>query len=671
MPNNIGAFGENFPYSNQHDMNMDWIIKIAKDFLDQYTQIQSIITNGQTSLQNEITNGLTELQEKAEEVEELLQEWYNTHSSDIANQLQTALAELISATNIQKENIATYTAELITSLPEDYTEALAEIGLISSAFDKYVGGRKLFSPIMIYDTEGRLNNSGLIYETSGFKTSLFIPVEPEHTYYCNFTISTNEPVCYYSNNNESSFIQRITSGTQFTTPNNCNFIRFSMENSHLNYNNITTDELLKRFEDRTIEEVNALFNISGYSSIAPLNMEILDDETPVEYSSNIVFTTNRVNINGQIAIDNSREYRLYYIIKLKSSSIPTGISINGIYSNGSKISTNIFSSYVLQNSYVWMGYLDVDSATVDTAELAISITTATAPTITIEKFELLTNELTSNIEYLEVGTGKTFASFTSAFTYAKQHPLTNYVVRLFGWYEMNGTTDDLTTDSSGQGLAVPYNVIKIIGNDRRDTNVINFNGTNAQAPFYLLHSVDIENIYFITRGKYSLLIDDGRNAEQTFNIKGNKFKHISGGSGAIGIGMHNCEINIFENYFEQSTDAGVRAHNWDYGNSINQHLNIYGNYFTDNMLYAVHLYTVNRQDGMGYARAIINENYFSTRTIILTEEDTSLYGEGNLWEVWGHNNSQTSVEIIHHDEGNHSGLVNIFMPTAPVTDTKV
>ena len=26
---NGGAFGENFPYSNFHDLNMDWIIKIA------------------------------------------------------------------------------------------------------------------------------------------------------------------------------------------------------------------------------------------------------------------------------------------------------------------------------------------------------------------------------------------------------------------------------------------------------------------------------------------------------------------------------------------------------------------------------------------------------------------------------------------------------------------
>ena len=40
---NSGAFGENFPYTNFHELNMDWIIKIAKDFLDQYTHIQQII----------------------------------------------------------------------------------------------------------------------------------------------------------------------------------------------------------------------------------------------------------------------------------------------------------------------------------------------------------------------------------------------------------------------------------------------------------------------------------------------------------------------------------------------------------------------------------------------------------------------------------------------------
>ena len=35
---NMGAFGENFPYSNFHDLNLDWIVKIVKDFFDEYSK---------------------------------------------------------------------------------------------------------------------------------------------------------------------------------------------------------------------------------------------------------------------------------------------------------------------------------------------------------------------------------------------------------------------------------------------------------------------------------------------------------------------------------------------------------------------------------------------------------------------------------------------------------
>lgn len=102
MPNNIGAFGENFPYSNQHDMNMDWIIKIAKDFLDQYSQIQETITTGETGLE-----------EKAEELTLLLQQWYNTHSEDIANELTSAIASF-------SDEATAIGAEVIASIPPDY-----------------------------------------------------------------------------------------------------------------------------------------------------------------------------------------------------------------------------------------------------------------------------------------------------------------------------------------------------------------------------------------------------------------------------------------------------------------------------------------------------------------------------------------------------------------------
>lgn len=42
---NGGAFGENFPYSNFHDLNMDWIIQIIKDFKEQYPEVINQINN--------------------------------------------------------------------------------------------------------------------------------------------------------------------------------------------------------------------------------------------------------------------------------------------------------------------------------------------------------------------------------------------------------------------------------------------------------------------------------------------------------------------------------------------------------------------------------------------------------------------------------------------------
>lgn len=138
---NNGAFGENFPYSNFHDLNMDWIIKIAKDFLDQYTHIQEIIENGEASLQELTESGLEQLQTKATELETLLQEWYNTHSEDIANQLTDALTDLNNWYTVHQnyldqtlaDNLATFTTmanqranEAIQSIPSDYTKFYTE-----------------------------------------------------------------------------------------------------------------------------------------------------------------------------------------------------------------------------------------------------------------------------------------------------------------------------------------------------------------------------------------------------------------------------------------------------------------------------------------------------------------------------------------------------------------
>ena len=128
---NTGAFGEGFPYANFHELNMDWIIKIAKDFLDQYTNIQ-----------NTITTGLDELDEKAEELQNALDAWYTEHSNDIAQQLANALNDLNDwyTTHqgylnqyLEDSIIAFGTAadekaeQTIASIPDDYTSLANEV----------------------------------------------------------------------------------------------------------------------------------------------------------------------------------------------------------------------------------------------------------------------------------------------------------------------------------------------------------------------------------------------------------------------------------------------------------------------------------------------------------------------------------------------------------------
>ena len=122
---NTGIFGEGFPYSNFHDLNMDWIIKIAKDFLDQYTTIQQTITEGLEGISTETAEALETLNNKATEIEGLLNAWYNTHSEDIANQLAEALSTLQNTLTQTINSFSTSASQIaqetIASIPVDYT----------------------------------------------------------------------------------------------------------------------------------------------------------------------------------------------------------------------------------------------------------------------------------------------------------------------------------------------------------------------------------------------------------------------------------------------------------------------------------------------------------------------------------------------------------------------
>ena len=197
-------FGEGFPYSNFHDLNMDWIIKIAKDFLDQYTHIQEVIVNGEESLENLTTSGLdqldektsdglTQLQEKADNLEELLQAWYDDHSQDIADQLADALADLNEwysthenyLDNTLAENIASFNSSaeaksqaLLDSWPDDYSELVEGYNYLKSACDTLRNNLNLLQDVEIH--ENAYYNAG---ETSYNGYSYFIiPVVSGQSY---------------------------------------------------------------------------------------------------------------------------------------------------------------------------------------------------------------------------------------------------------------------------------------------------------------------------------------------------------------------------------------------------------------------------------------------------------------------------------------------------------
>lgn len=220
---NNGAFGENFPYSNFHDLNMDWIIKIAKDFLDQYTHIQDTIDQG-----------LEDLQTKADTLEGLLQAWYDTHSQDIANQLTNALADLATATTTAINNFNQSAEEkaqqTIASIPDDFTTLSNEVVFVRNALE---GNNILSSMIMEYgfvqSSDGSLYQGGNVY-----KYTTLLPVQEGDRFFFNLYGSTSTvTVAGYADENSNAVLNKSIIGTSsqnkavYTVPSGINYVRFT------------------------------------------------------------------------------------------------------------------------------------------------------------------------------------------------------------------------------------------------------------------------------------------------------------------------------------------------------------------------------------------------------------------------------------------------------------
>lgn len=125
---------------------------------------------------------------------------------------------------------------------ETYTFSVQlEVGTSSTTYEPYQGkdyeinlGKNLFDKDKA-TTGGRLSNvNGTIYAESGYFYSNFIKVEPSTSYTKNSAIAdAYHRVCFYSSASESGYISKSESNV-FTTPNDCEYIRFCGIDTEIN-----------------------------------------------------------------------------------------------------------------------------------------------------------------------------------------------------------------------------------------------------------------------------------------------------------------------------------------------------------------------------------------------------------------------------------------------------
>ena len=192
---------EGFPYTNFHELNLDWIIKIAKDFLDQYTNIQETISTG-----------LTELDEKAENLKEMLQTDYNNYNDSLASSLAQALTDIratLAQSITQIHNDSTlYVQSLLDSIPADFSDLVNAVNQID--IKSFVNLYNPYAEGIV--TGGYYNYIGGFSNNPAYMSTDFIPVTVGHHYMLsNFQPNQNPQIQVAFYNASKTFVSGINS----------------------------------------------------------------------------------------------------------------------------------------------------------------------------------------------------------------------------------------------------------------------------------------------------------------------------------------------------------------------------------------------------------------------------------------------------------------------------
>lgn len=209
---------ENFPYTDMHQLNLDWIVKIAKDFLEQYTHIQELITQGETDIENLSAASLESLQQKADELTTALNAWYEEHQDYLDDTLTAKIAEFNTAADAKA-------AQTIASIPADYTALANSVTDLINA----LASETPYPYFNLAKQSGWADNkvidiaTGNLTDNNSFISSSYIRVSPMHQYSGSFT----NHVAFYDIN--FNFVGYRNQQLVFTVPEDVYFIRVDAE----------------------------------------------------------------------------------------------------------------------------------------------------------------------------------------------------------------------------------------------------------------------------------------------------------------------------------------------------------------------------------------------------------------------------------------------------------
>lgn len=377
---NNGIFGEGFPYTNFHELNMDWIVKIAKDFLDQYTHIQEVIDQG-----------LTDLQTKYETLDGLLNAWYEEHSEDIANQLADALQDLNEWYTLHQNyldetlesNVNTFTGlaqnigqEVIDSIPDDYTalsngvDVLRDQLIYSNAVNVFAGAVTRTSGTahgVVYTWTG--NNCHITGTPDGASVNTLIadktPIPsnliPGNTYYLDMHSDNTEAslrITFYNSSNTSLGASYYRDNAKITVPATASKWLVQLycgptivTPADVTVNGLNTNLTNKEIQTATIKPEGVLANNTDLNSVKTPGCWVLQS------GNTYTHTPLSADVGGLLFVYKGNDSVIGQMV-LQIGGYPN----DGVYFRHGTGSPSTFTSWViLNNNFISRSYIPAES----------------------------------------------------------------------------------------------------------------------------------------------------------------------------------------------------------------------------------------------------------------------------------------------------------------------